>query len=269
MILGTGMHELIESVAVEVAVPYAELPHFPRATALSHRGQLVGGRLAGVPVLVMDGRCHRYEGYSFDEITLPIFLMRALGAGLLIASNASGGLNPKFASGDVMVMDGHIDLMFGRRNGWADDGKNVKDGIHHSHDSHHSHQIVSQTAACYDTALIDQALSVARRENFPAHRGVYIAVTGPNYETRAEYRFLRRIGGDAVGMSTVPEAIAARQCGMKVLALSTITNVARPDHPIVTHAEDVVAAAARAAGHVQRIVQAIVAEESGATKAEG
>jgi purine-nucleoside phosphorylase len=246
LILGTGLGHLADQVEHEAVIAYDDIPHFPRSTALSHKGQLICGRLAGVPVLTMEGRSHLYEGYSADEVTFPVRVMRAMGAELLIVSNASGGLNPLYASGDVMVVADHINLMF-RCPAVAD-----------SDEQRPNERSGRYGAALYDPALVERSLEIARRENFVAHRGVYVAVTGPNYETRAEYRFLRRIGGDVVGMSTVPEVLVAAQLGMRVLALSTVTNVARPDAPRTVKAAEVVSVAEHAEPNLRKIVLGIV-----------
>ncbi len=230
LVLGTGLHQVSSLIHAEAVIPYAEVPCFPRSTALGHCGQLVCGRLADRAVMVLDGRCHAYEGYPLAALRLPIFAIRELGAELLILSNASGGLNPDLASGDIVVVSDHINLMFWKQpSRLAVDARCGADSV----------------AACgrqvcvpaYDSALRDQALEIAGRECFAACRGVYVAVTGPNYETRAEYRFLRQIGADVVGMSTVPEAVAAARCGLRTLALSIVTNVARPSCPEVVRAE--------------------------------
>jgi purine-nucleoside phosphorylase len=244
LILGTGLGSLVDSIDTDLVLSYEGIPHFPCSTAPSHKGRLVCGRLAGVPVVTMDGRCHVYEGYRVDEITLPVRVARSLGATLLIVSNASGGLNPRFATGDLMVVADHVNLMGRRTGSYASAFAGHRRGV---------------PFCPYDEDLTQRALEVARRENFVAHRGVYIAVSGPNYETRAEYRFLRRIGGDAVGMSTVPEVIAAAQSGMRVLAISTITNVATPDAPQKVQASDVTAAAQNVEPKLRKIVRDAVA----------
>lgn len=243
LILGTGQGALADALRVEVEIPYGQLPQFPRATALSHRGRLLCGWLAGVPLVTLDGRCHLYEGYPLDQLMLPVYTLRALGAELLIVSNAAGGLNPRLASGDVMVIADHLAFWLGGR--WREAGP-----------AGHGRP---RAAAVYDRGLIEQALGIARRENFAAWPGVYVAMLGPNFETRAEYRFLRRLGGDAVGMSTVPETIAAARCGLRTLALSIITNVACPDRPAIVCARDVVAAAQNAEAKVERIVRGVLA----------
>ena len=253
LVLGTGLHHLSSLIRAEAAIPYTDVPHFPRSTALGHCGQLVCGWFGGQIVVAMDGRCHGYEGYPLAALLLPVLAIRELGVELLILSNASGGLNPDYASGDVVVVSDHINLMFWKRPPWpATDQRGVA-GMADACGRQPS-------APVYDRGLIDQALEISRRERFAAHRGVYVGVTGPNYETRAEYRFLRQIGADVVGMSTVPEAVAAARCGLRTLALSIVTNVARPDCPEVVRAEDVVRAAERAEPHVRKIMAQVVAD---------
>jgi len=272
LILGTGLGNLAGHITPDEIVAYEEIPHFPRSTALSHRGQLVCGRLAGTPVVAMEGRCHRYEGYSLARLTHPVYTMRALGIDLLILSNASGGLNPQYGSGDVMVLEDHIDLMFWRqpseiagqtgetRDQRLDTRDQMADGRRVRSTVEDVGVLLSRRSVVpYEPVLIEQAMAVARRENFVAHRGVYVGMTGPNYETRAEYRFLRKIGGDVVGMSTVPEALAAARCGIRTLALSTVTNVARPDVPQVVLAQHVVRAAEMAEPNVRKIVLDVIA----------
>jgi len=273
MILGTGLGNVASHITTDAIIDYEAIPHFPCSTALSHRGRLVCGRLGDKPVVVMEGRWHYYEGHQVDRLTLPVYVMRALGVERLILSNASGGLNPQFASGDVMVIQDHIDMMFAKQTPMAET---------RASDAKESRSVESAQPACkldargstgqrtaclYDPTLIEQAMAIARRENFVAHRGVYVAMTGPSYETRAEYRFLRKLGGDVVGMSTVPEAQAAARCGMKTLALSTVTNVARPDRPQRVTGEDVVAAAEKAEPNLRRIILGVVSEPRYASQA--
>jgi len=244
IILGTGLGNFAKEMEAEVVIPYGEIPQFPRSTALSHRGQLVCGRVTGVPVITMEGRFHLYEGYSAAQITLSVRVMKALGIETLIISNASGGLNPQYASGDIMVLDDHLHLMFDNPLfGVNDDqlGPRFPD--------------MSQP---YDPQLIEQALQIARQHDFVAHRGVYAALSGPNYETRAEYRFLRQIGADVVGMSTVPEVIVAAHANLRVLALSAVTNICQPDVLTPTDGEAVVAAAQAAEPKMRIIVRGIL-----------
>lgn len=248
LILGTGLGQLAKHIEAEVELEFDEIPYFPRSTALGHRGRLICGEMAGIPILAMDGRCHRYEGYSFAEITLPVRVMGRLRAPLLIVSNASGGINPQLRSGQIVVIADHINLM-GPCRAFEVDSLGCREV-----DSHEALTPRADGPSTYDPQLIDQALQIARERGFAAQRGVYVAVTGPNYETRAEYRFLRRIGGDVVGMSTVPEVRVARQCGLRVLALSTVTNVAQPDVRRPVSAEEVLAASARAEPHLRTLV---------------
>jgi purine-nucleoside phosphorylase len=215
IILGTGLGRLVEKIAVEAALDYEQIPNFPKSTATSHRGRLVCGQLAGLPVVAMEGRVHAYEGYSLKQITLPVRVIRKLGAELLVVSNAVGGLNPYFDLGQIMVIDDHINLM----------GDNPLVGIN---DDRLGPRFPDMCEP-YDQELIDVALAVARRENFVAHRGVLAAVMGPNLETRAEYRYLRTIGADAVGMSTVPEVLVARHCALAVVGFSVVTDMGLPD----------------------------------------
>ncbi|GMQ80286.1 MAG: purine-nucleoside phosphorylase [Planctomycetia bacterium] len=248
IILGTGLGGLVDQMECDAAIPYREIPHFSQSTALGQKGRLVCGRLAGTPLAVLDGRFHAYEGYSLREITLPVRVLRKLGAGVLIVTCAAGGMNPYYKTGDVMVIDDHIDLM-GRR--WSS-GAAAANG---------PDQALPRQSP-YNRELVDRARQIARRENLPVHRGVYVAVLGPNYETRAEYRCFRRLGGDVVGMSTVPEVVTAAALGMRVLALSTVTNVCLPDALEPARGEDVVAVAEQAAEKLGKIVLGVLADES-------
>jgi purine-nucleoside phosphorylase len=236
-----------DAIECEAAIDYGVVPHFLRSTAVGHRGRLLCGRLAGVPVVAMQGRFHCYEGYSAQRATFPVRVMKALGVELLVVSNAGGGLNPNFAAGDVMVIDDHINLL--NRNplvGVNDDRLGPR---------------FPDMSAPYDRRLGDRALAIARNHDFVCHRGVYIAMLGPTYETRSEIRMLRFLGGDAVGMSTVPEAIVAAHAGMRVLGLSTITNVCSPDVPHTTSCDEVVATAETAGDKLRAIVTGIVTSE--------
>ena len=218
LILGSGLGSLADEVAEASTIPFAEVPHFPQATVEGHSGRLVIGRLAGKTVLVMQGRIHYYEGYTMEEVVLPVRVMQALGVKTLIVTNAAGGLNPAFRAGDLMLITDHIGLA-------ALAGHNPLLG---PNDPALGPRFVNMTAA-YDPALRALALRVAQGMGLTLHQGVYVGLAGPAFETPAEVRFLRAIGGDAVGMSTVPEVIAARHGGMRVLGLSGITNVAQAD----------------------------------------
>jgi purine-nucleoside phosphorylase len=244
LVLGTGLGALAREIDAEASIPYPEIPFFPRSTVESHKGQLVCGRLAGQTVVAMEGRFHLYEGYSPWQVTFPIRVMKELGCELLIVSNAAGGLNPLTNKGDLIVIEDHINLMaLNPLVGPNDDrlGPRFPDLIEP-----------------YNRALQDLALKVALELNIVAHRGVYVAVVGPNLETRAEYRFLRAIGADVVGMSTVPEVLVAVHAGMKVLGFSIVTDMCLPDalHPV--RIEEIIAVANEAEAKLRSIVRGVL-----------
>lgn len=244
IILGTGLGGLVEDIEVQATIAYEDIPHFPTSTATSHRGRLVCGMLQGIPVVAMEGRFHMYEGYPLKQITLPVRVFKALGAELLVVSNACGGLNPYFQSGDIMVIEDQINLM----------GDNPLIGIN---DDRLGPRFPDMCEP-YDQQLVDRVLDVARRENIPAHKGVFVAVAGPNLETRAEYRFLRTIGADVVGMSTVPEVIVAVHSGLKVVGLSVITDMCLPDVLQPVNVEEIIATAGRAEPHLRTLVRGAI-----------
>ena len=248
VILGTGLGELADELTAATTIPYGEIPGFPRSTALAHKGRLICGELGGAPAIVMQGRCHFYEGYSLDELTLPVRVLAALGIQTLVVTNAAGGLNPDYGIGDVMVIDDHFNFM-GIARTWP------LDPAAHG-------RVTRPKTRLYDRGLAALAEQTARRNDFPLRRGVYVAVTGPSYETRAEYRAFRRLGADCVGMSTVPEVLTAAVCGMRVLGLSTVTNVACPDKPKIVSAAEVVEVAAIARPRVAAIVQGTLAADT-------
>ncbi|MCC9076048.1 purine-nucleoside phosphorylase [Litorilinea aerophila] len=220
LILGSGLSGLAEQVEEADILPYGEIPHFPQSTVAGHAGRLVLGKLAGMSVCVMQGRFHYYEGYSLQQVTLPVRVMARLGVETLIITNAAGGLNPAFAVGDLMLIEDHINFL-----GMA--GHNPLRGP--NLEAFGTRFPALNNA--YSRSLRELAQAVAAERGLTLRRGVYVAVAGPNFETPAEIRFLRQAGGDAVGMSTVPEVIVAHHAGMRVLAISTITNlaIAEPD----------------------------------------
>jgi len=248
IILGTGIGPLAQQIETEASIDYESIPHFLRSTATGHRGRLVCGTLGDVSVMAMEGRFHAYEGYSQQQITFPVRVMKALGAELLIVTNACGGLNPNFASGDIMLIDDHINLM----------GGNPLLGIN---DDQLGPRFPDMSRP-YDPQLIERALEIARRENFAAHKGVFVSVLGPNLETRAEYRFLRMIGADVVGMSTVPEVIVAVHCGMRVLGCSIVTDMCLPDALKAVDVAEIIATANRAEPKLRKIILGILAQEA-------
>jgi len=247
IILGTGLGSLVTHIQEEASLEYEEIPHFPRSTAIGHRGRLVCGTLAGLPVLAMEGRFHMYEGYTLSQITLPVRVMKALGARLLVVSNACGGMNPYYRCGDIMLIDDHINLL----------GANPLIGIN---DDRLGPRFPDMCEP-YDHQLIDRALEVARRENIVAHKGVFVAVPGPNLETRAEYRFLRMIGADVVGMSTVPEVIVAVHAGLKVVGFSIVTDMCLPDALEPADVARIIATAKAAEPKLTKLVLGVLAGE--------
>ncbi len=246
IILGTGLGGLVEDIAAEAALPYEAVPHFPRPTAPTHAGRLVCGRLGGKPVVAMEGRFHFYEGYSLRDITLPVRVMKALGCDVLIVSNACGGMNPQYAKGDIMVIEDHINLM----------GDNPLIG---PNDDRLGERFPDMCFP-YDRDLIALAQRVAREEKIPCQKGVFVAVPGPNLETRAEYRFLRGIGADVVGMSTVPEVIVGVHSKLRILGLSVITDMCLPDALEPVRLEDIVATANAAEKKLRVLVRRVVEE---------
>ena len=248
IILGNGLGGLTERIDVKASFDYEEIPHFLTSTAVSHRGRLVCGILEGLPVVAMEGRFHQYEGYPLQQITLPVRVMKALGADLLIVSQAVGGMNPYYDSGDVMIIDDHINLM----------GDNPLVGIN---DDRLGPRFPDMCAP-YDAELIEKGLEIARQQNFAAHKGVVVAVTGPNLETRAEYRFLRAIGADVVGMSTVPEVLVAVHCGMRVFGVSVITDMCLPDSLEPANVDKIIAIAGSAEPKLRALVTGVLAHEA-------
>ncbi len=240
IVLGTGLGALAREIAAEATIPYPEIPFFPRSTVESHAGQLVCGQLAGQTVVAMEGRFHLYEGYSPWQVTFPIRVLKELGCRLLIVSNAAGGLNPLHDRGDLVVIEDHINLM----------GLNPVIGPNDDRLGPRFPDLIEP----YDRSLQKLALEVALRSNIVARRGVYVAVVGPNLETRAEYRFLRAIGADVVGMSTVPEVLVAVHAGLRVLGFSIITDMCLPDALQPVRIEEIIAVANAAESKLRTIV---------------
>jgi purine-nucleoside phosphorylase len=247
IILGTGLGGFAERIESPVAIDYENIPNFPRSTATSHRGRLVCGMLAGVPIMAMEGRFHQYEGYPLKQITLPVRVMKAMGADLLIVTQAVGGMNPHYVPGDVMIIDDHINLM----------GDNPLVGIN---DDRLGPRFPDMSAP-YTPELIAVGQEVARKGNFPVQRGVMVAVTGPNLETRAEYRFLRAMGADVVGMSTVPEVVVAVHSGMRVFGLSVVTDMCFPDSLKPADINEIIAFANSAEPKLRALVLGVLAHE--------
>jgi len=246
IILGTGLSALADQIESEVVISYDEIPSFPVSTVESHHGRLLVGTLEGKRVVAMQGRFHRYEGYSLKEVTFPVRVLKALGADTLIVSNACGGMNPLWAPGDLMLIADHIDLL-------SDNplvGPNVDELGPRFPDMLNA----------YDPGLRQAAREEALRLGIVLHEGVYVAVTGPNLETPAEYRMLRTMGADVVGMSTVPEVIVARHSSMRVLGISIITDACLPDALEPVDITKIIATANAAEPRLTELVRAIVAK---------
>ena len=249
IILGTGLGPFVERIEMEAEIEYESIPHFPSSTATSHRGRLICGKIDGVPVVAMEGRIHLYEGHAAKMITLPVRVMRAMGAEWLIASNAVGGMNPNYQAGDIMVIEDHINLMTDNPLiGVNDDRLGPR---------------FPDMSEPYNLQMVDAALAIARKCDFVAHKGVLVSVTGPNLETRAEYRFLRLIGADVVGMSVIPEVITAVHCGLKVVGFSVVTDMCLPDALKPADVDEIIATANAAEPKLRELVAGIVGQIGG------
>lgn len=244
IILGTGLGNLVQDIKAEAVFPYESIPHMPRSTAPGHRGQLVCGTLAGKTVVAMEGRFHFYEGYSLQQVTFPVRVMKALGCGVLVVSNACGGMNPQYGKGDLMLIEDHINLL----------GDNPLIG---PNDDRLGERFPDMCFP-YDRGLLQLARRVALEEQIVCHQGVFVAVSGPNLETRAEYRFLRMIGADVVGMSTVPEVIVGVHSRMRILGVSVITDVCLPDALEPVSIPDIIATATEAEKRLRVLVRRVV-----------
>lgn len=246
MILGTGLGQLAEHVDDATVIPYKELEHVPAPTVATHEGRLILGKLGGKNTIMMHGRFHAYEGYTLQQVTLPVRVFSELGAGTMIVSNAAGGVNPNYSKGDIAVIEDHINLM----------GANPLAGVV---DERLGTRFPDMSEP-YDRELIRRAGDLALKMGIRTQLGVYVAMLGPCLETRAEYRFLRRIGADMVGMSTVPEVIVAAQCGLKVLGLSIITDMCLPDALEPADINKIIAVASDAEPDLTRLVLRVVEE---------
>jgi purine-nucleoside phosphorylase len=240
IVLGTGLGGLTTEISVEATIEYADIPGFPLSTVESHEGRLLCGTLGGKRVVAMQGRFHRYEGYSLQQVTFPVRVLRALGAETLVVSNACGGMNQLWAPGDLMLIADHINFL----------GDNPLIG---PNDDRLGARFPDMSNP-YDPALRDLARQVAMEQGIVLREGVYVAVTGPNLESRAEYRMLRAVGADVVGMSTVPEVIVAVQGGMRVLGLSIITDQCLPDALEPADIATIIATAGRAEPRLTQLV---------------
>ena len=244
IILGTGLGELVEHVEIQTSIDYENIPNFPLSTVETHKGKLIFGTLKKRKVVVMQGRFHYYEGYSMKQITFPVRVMKLLGIERLYISNVSGGLNPDFETGDIMIINDHINLLpenplTGKNeNSW---GPRFPDMLE-----------------TYNPDLINAAFLIGKSKGFRIHKGVYVSVPGPNLETPAEYRYLRIIGADAVGMSTIPEVIAARHANLEVFGISIITDICVPGRIKPVNIEEILSVANETQPKLTAIIQELV-----------
>lgn len=245
IVLGSGLGQLADAIQDPLVIPYRELPGFPVSTASGHKGNFIVGQLGGKTVIAMQGRIHFYEGYGMDKVVLPIRVMIGVGIRTLIVSNAAGGTNLNYHVGDLMIIRDHINLLPNPLIGpnFEDYGPRFPD-----------------MTRPYDRSLIRLALQIGAEEDIPLHQGIYVGGTGPSYETPAEYKYFRILGGDAVGMSTVPEVIVARHAGIPVFGISVITNEAHDDYAddFENDGEDVLVAAAAAAHKMTRLITKMI-----------
>ncbi len=244
LILGTGLGQLADEIDLETEIPYEEIPHFPSSTVESHEGKLIFGNLGGKEVVAMQGRFHYYEGYTMQQLVFPVRVLRENGTGTLIVSNACGGLHPDYRKGDIMLINDHINLF----------GDNPLIG---PNDEKLGPRFPDMSEP-YSERLVDIAEQVALERNIKMHKGVYAALSGPMLETRAEYRFLRHIGADVIGMSTIPEVIAAVHMGMEVMGISAITDECFPEALEAVTIEDVIEAAGIAGPKMTRVVVGVL-----------
>ncbi|MGA2667715.1 MAG: purine-nucleoside phosphorylase [Ignavibacteria bacterium] len=238
IVLGTGLGGLVRDVKIKHRLDYKNIPHFPVSTVEFHHGNLIFGSIADHDAMIMQGRFHYYEGYSLDEVTYPILVMQKLGIDTLLVSNACGAVNPTYHRGDLMIMCDHINLLF-------DTPLKKK-------------KISSSNKRIYDPGLIEIAEKTALEYNIPVRKGVYCALSGPNLETRSEYRMVRKTGADVVGMSTIPEALASKNGGFKVLGFSIITDVGFPDSLKPAVIEDIIETAAKAEPKLTLLMENII-----------
>ncbi|MBN1257486.1 MAG: purine-nucleoside phosphorylase [Planctomycetes bacterium] len=244
IILGTGLGNLARQIKDAKEMPYSDIPHFPQSTVTGHAGQFIAGKLGGQEVVVMEGRFHLYEGYSLAQVTFPVRVMKALGVETLIVTNACGGMNPQYEKGDIIIIEDHINFM----------GVNPLVG---PNDNALGPRFPDMYCP-YDPELLRLAETVALEKKIRTQRGVYLACTGPCLETRAEYRFMRAIGADAVGMSTVPEVIVAVHAGLKTLGMGVVTDICLPDALQPVNIEEIIAVANEAGPRLEAVILGVL-----------
>lgn len=244
IILGTGLGRLADEIQTDCSIPYEEIPHFARTTVAGHAGNLIVGKLSGKTVVALDGRFHYYEGYTLEEVTFPVRVAKALGAEILLVSNAAGNLNPQWKLGDIMIIEDHINFM----------------GVNPLVGPNDEKLGIRYPDMCYpyDPELMDMVMQIAIEQNIRAHTGVYIGVTGPCLETRAEYRMMRAFGADVVGMSTVPEVIVAVHSNMRVVGMSICTDMCMPDSLQPANIEEIIKTANEAEPKVTKLAKELL-----------
>lgn len=247
IILGTGLGALVQDIDIEYSIDYETIPHFPLSTVESHKGRLLFGTLAGKKVVCMQGRFHYYEGYSMQQVTFPIRVMKLLGIEQLIVSNAAGGLNDQYQVSDLMVINDHIGLFLPENPLIGTNLATLGDRF-------------PDMSEPYDASLIEKALQIAKAHGIRVHAGVYVSVTGPQLETKAEYRMLRQLGADAVGMSTVPEVIVARHMDLPVFGISVITDMCIPEQLEKAEIQKILAAAYKAEPNMTLMIKELLSD---------
>ncbi len=243
IILGTGLGGMVNEIDIDTVLEYEDIPNFPVSTVESHHGKLIFGKLNGKKIVAMQGRFHYYEGYSLQEVTFPVRVIKYLGVSHLFVSNASGGVNPDFEIGDLMILDDHINL--------------IPNPLIGPHDPAFGDRFPDMSET-YDLTLINKALEIGRQHKLPVRKGCYVGVTGPTLETPKEYQYFRIIGGDTVGMSTVPEVIVAHQMGITCFAISIITDLGVPGKIVKVSLEDVTSVAAKAEPQMTLIMKELI-----------
>ena len=243
IILGTGLGGMVNEIDIDTILEYEDIPNFPVSTVESHHGKLIFGKLNGKKIVAMQGRFHYYEGYSLQEVTFPVRIIKYLGVSHLFVSNASGGVNPDFEIGDLMILDDHINL--------------IPNPLIGPHDPAFGDRFPDMSET-YDLTLINKALEIGRQHKLPVRKGCYVGVTGPTLETPKEYQYFRIIGGDTVGMSTVPEVIVAHQMGITCFAISIITDLGVPGKIVKVSLEDVTSVAAKAEPQMTLIMKELI-----------
>ena len=244
LILGTGLGGFVEQIDQQASIPYGSIPHFPASTAPSHAGRLICGTLRGQPIVAMEGRFHYYEGYNLQQVTFPVRVMRALGAEILLVTNAAGGINPQLDLADLVLIEDHINLI----------PENPLRGVNDDRLGPRWPDLCEP----YSKSLIQLTRTAAMELGIHLHKGVFVAVSGPNLETRAEYRMLKQMGADVVGMSTVPEVLVAIHAGMKVLGFSVVTDLCLPDHLEPAEVPKILANAAIGAEKLSRLIPKVI-----------